>query len=101
MNSRPIALQPFELAAAPPQPQLFHKFSILLRGEGGSPSSVPKPLKVPSLARSVPKPLKDPSLARSVPKPLRVRSVPKPLKVPSFTRSVPKPLKVPSLAREK
>ena len=29
---------------------------------------MPKPLKVPSLARSVPKPLKVPSLARSVPK---------------------------------
>ena len=34
--------------------------------------SVPKPLKVPSLARSVPKTLKVPSLARSVPKPLKV-----------------------------
>ena len=33
---------------------------------------MPKPLKVPSLARSVPKPLKVPSLARSVPKPLKV-----------------------------
>ena len=30
---------------------------------------LPKPLKVPSLARSVPKPLKVPSLSRSVPKP--------------------------------
>ena len=29
---------------------------------------MPKPLKVPSFARSVPKPLKVPSLARSVPK---------------------------------
>ena len=29
---------------------------------------MPKPLKVPSLARSVPKPLKVPSLARSGPK---------------------------------
>ena len=34
---------------------------------------MPKPLKVPSLARSVLKPLKAPSLARSVPKPLKVR----------------------------
>ena len=33
---------------------------------------MPKPLKVPSLARSVPKPLKVPSLARSVPKPLLI-----------------------------
>ena len=33
---------------------------------------MPKPLKVPSLARSVPKPLKVPSLARSVTKPLKV-----------------------------
>ena len=44
---------------------------------------MPKPLKVPSLARSVPQPLKVPSLARSVPKPL---------KVPGLARSVPKPL---------
>ena len=44
---------------------------------------MPKPLKVPSLARSVPKPVKMPSLARSVAKPL---------KVPSLARSVPKPL---------
>ena len=51
----------------------------------GSPSSVPKPLKVPSLARSVPKPLKVASLARSVPKPLKVLSL---------ARSLPKPLKV-------
>ena len=50
-------------------------------------------------ASAAPKPLKVPSLARSVPKPLRVRSVPKPLKVPSLARSVPKPLKVPSLSR--
>ena len=35
---------------------------------------MPKPLKVPSLARSVPKPLKVPTLARSVPKPLKVPS---------------------------
>ena len=34
--------------------------------------SVPKPLKVPSLARSVLKPLKVPSLARSVPMPLSI-----------------------------
>ena len=58
---------------------------------------MPKPLNVPSLARSVPKPLKVPSLARSVPKPLKgsslARSVPKPLKGPSLTRSVPKPFK--------
>ena len=57
---------------------------------------MPKPLKVPSLARSVPKPVKVPSLARSVPMPLKVpslaRYVPKPLKVPSLARSVPKPL---------
>ena len=33
---------------------------------------MPKPLKVPSLARSVQKPQKVPSLARSVPKPLMV-----------------------------
>ena len=33
---------------------------------------MPKPLKVPSLARSVAKPLKVPSLARSVPKPLLI-----------------------------
>ena len=33
---------------------------------------MPKPLKVPSLARSVQKPLKVPSLARSVLKPLKV-----------------------------
>ena len=45
----------------------------------------PKPLKVPSLARSVPRPLKVPSLARSVSKPI---------KVPSLARSVPMPLKV-------
>jgi len=44
---------------------------------------MPKPLKVPSVARSVPKPIKVPSLARSVPKPL---------KVPSLARFVPKPL---------
>ena len=48
-------------------------------------SPVPKPLKVPILARYVPKPLKVPSLARSVQKPL---------KVPSLARSVPKPLKM-------
>ena len=48
-----------------------------------SSKPVPKPLKVPSLARSVLKPLKVPSLARSVPKPL---------KVSSLARSVPKPL---------
>ena len=46
-------------------------------------AQLPKPLKVPSFARSVPKPLKVSSLARSVPKPL---------KVPSLARSVPKPL---------
>ena len=33
---------------------------------------MPKPLKVPSLARSVPKPLKEPSLARSVLKPFKM-----------------------------
>ena len=49
------------------------------------PKPVPKPLKVPSLARSVPKPLKVSSLARSVPKPL---------KVPSLALSVPKPLSI-------
>ena len=49
----------------------------------------------------MPKPLKVPSLARSVPKPLRVRSVPKPLKVPSLARSVPKPPKVFSRERKK
>ena len=47
--------------------------------------SVPKPLKVPSLARSVQKPLKVPSLALSVPKPL---------KVPSLACSVPKAFKM-------
>ena len=45
---------------------------------------MPKPLKVPSLARSVPKPLNVPSLARFVPKPL---------KEPSLARSVLKPFK--------
>ena len=44
-------------------------YEVLQGGEVGSPSSVPKPLKVPSLARSVSKPLKVPSLARSVTKP--------------------------------
>ena len=39
---------------------------------GYSSPSVPKPLKVPSLARPVQKPLKVPSLARSVLKPLKV-----------------------------
>ena len=69
---------------------------------------MPKPLKVPSLARSVPKPL---SLnadsrctraffnLRALKVPSLARSVPKPLKVPSLARSVPKPLKEPSLAR--
>ena len=53
---------------------------------------MPKPIKVPSLARSVSKPLKVPSLARSVPKPL---------KVSSLARSVPKPLSILAIDRRK
>ena len=68
--------------------------SVPKASRSASPArSMQKLLKVPRLA--VPKPLKVPSLARSVPKPLKVPSLAcsghKLLKVHSLARSVPKP----------